>query len=147
MYIVTINQDSSLNITYPAIGAQIDSESDIDFVNRIAQKDLPGQQYYIVDSLPDDYFFEAWRYQNEIVVIDMDAARIVHMNYLREIRMQRFIQLGFPIKLDSDLEKSIIPQETINILNNLRNIPQVFDLTVAQTPEDLKLLLPTILKE
>lgn len=158
--IVYTNSDGLVHIVIPTPSLDVRlydengvMETEGDFVQRVANKDVPkGLSYRIIDldQLPADrYFRSAWTDANDTptVDIDMDKARNIHMDNLRQIRAAKFISLGFPNKLNPYLEKAIIPQETQDILQNLRNFPQVFDLSGAKTPEELKLLLPDILKE
>ncbi len=99
------------------------------------------------DSLPKDFTFrKAWKISKGKVVIDMDVAKDIHMNNLRKLRNDKFIELGVPFKLHKLLEAAVFPPETVSLLQELRDIPQVFDLSAAKTPEELKELIPDILK-
>jgi len=119
-------------------------------IDEIAQKDLPaGTEYKIINAseLPQDRFYrDAWVYASDKVVVDLPKARNVHLNKIRARRNEKFIELGFPVKLDSSLEKAIIPEETRAILQALRDIPQVLDLSEVNTLEELTALWPEQLK-
>ncbi len=119
-------------------------------IEEIASKDVPtGLSYIIIDkdTLPQDrYFRNAWTLKTKSVAVDMDKARDIHLKNIRKERADKFIALGFPVKLDSDLEKAIIPQEKRDILKALRDIPQNIDLSIAKTPEELKTIWPNELK-
>lgn len=142
--IIYKNLDGSCGILAPA--------TDELTIEQIAEKDVPaGLVYRIAEDsiLPLDnngcaLFREAWTDDNSrnTVDVDMDKAYIIHMNNIRSARNQEFINMGFPIKLDSDLEKNIIPLETRNKLQALRDIPQNIDLSTAKTPEELKAIWP-----
>ncbi len=137
--IVFKNLDGSCGIITAASGISIEE---------IAEKDVPaGLEYRIVDvdKLPTDRTFRnAWTDNNptETVDVNMDKARNIYMNRIRHARSEKFIELGFPNKLDPELEAAVISKETRDILQALRDIPQVLDLSGASTPEELKALWP-----
>jgi hypothetical protein len=70
--------------------------------------------------------------------IDMTKARQVHMGKIREKRDEK---LKF---LDIETLRGIDNQEE---KQRLRDIPQTFDLSIAQTPEELKALWPEELND
>lgn len=130
--------------------------SENDAIQAAALQNAPSIEFYVVDSamLPggqvtgeyDSYFWNAFRFDGTQVIIDMNVARTIHMNNLRRIRATKFNALGFPNRLDPDVEKAIVSIDTQNLLQNLRNIPQIFDLSSAPTPDELKKLIPDILQ-
>lgn len=125
-------------------------QTDDEFIAWVAAKDLPiGTIYKVVNrsELPDSYFFNAYNLVDNSVQIDMVKARIFHVNQMRAFRAVKFIELGFPIRLNPDLEKAVISQDTQNILKSLRDIPQTIasDVNGAKSPEDLKKIWPDIL--
>ena len=95
------------------------------------------------ENLPQDrYFRDAWTDQNPGSQIDVDLikAQAIQMNNIRSLRDQKLKALDVeqlkvladPIKVaEIDAQKQV-----------LRDIPQTFDLTIAVTPEELKVLLP-----
>jgi hypothetical protein len=117
-------------------------------IEEIAEKDVPkGCEYRIatIDKLPKDrYFRNAWTddLNTNTVDVDMEKAREIHMDNIRKERNAKFMEMGFPVKLDEDLEKAIIPKETRNKLQTLRDIPQQIDLSIASTPAELKAIWP-----
>lgn len=139
MVIVFKNLDGTCGLIIPA--------SD-DSIEEIAKKDVPfGLSWRIttIDNIPTDrYFRNAWTDNNPTptIDVDMEKAKNIHLQNIRNKRADKFIELGFPIKLDSDLEKNLIPQETRDKLQALRDIPQNIDLSTAITPEELKTIWP-----
>ncbi len=67
------------------------------------------------------------------------------MEKIREARKLAFIDLGFPHKLNAELETTILSQETRDKLQELRNLPQTLDLSKVSTPEELSAIWPTLL--
>jgi len=79
----------------------------------------------IIDNNLSDYQ-KALRYANGEWSIDLDCMKSLHLEKLRNLREIKFKEMGFPFKLDDDLEKAVIPVEKRRILNELRDIPQNF---------------------
>lgn len=120
-------------------------------IEEIAKKDVPpGLPYRITttDKIPQDrYFRAAWTDENpsETVDICMKKAKDIHMNFIRRARAKKFVEIGFPNKLNEELEKAVISQETRDKLQALRDIPINTDLSKATSPEELKNIWPEIL--
>ncbi len=77
-----------------------------------------------------------------MIKVNMDKARAIHMDRIREARQIKFEELGFPKKINAEVEAVFVSEELRNQLQELRDIPQTFDLNQARTPEELKLLWP-----
>ena len=106
--------------------------------------------YRLADSSkkPNDrYFRGAWtdKFNTDTIDIDMEKAPAIHMNYLRVLRQKKFVEMGFPYKLHPQLE-NLLSQDVKDSLQELRDIPQKYDLSVAKTPDELKLMIPDSLK-
>lgn len=80
----------------------------------------------------DKSFREAWRHDGDKVYVCIDKARDIHMSRIREARNARL----------TELDKRKYGAEHDAERQALRDIPQTFDLTPAQTPEELKTLWP-----
>lgn len=105
------------------------------------------ESYRVVEEakIPTDRTFrDAWTddFDTDTVDVCMGTAKQLHMDNIRQARAVKFVELGFPNRLDSDLENAIIPEATRNKLQTLRDIPQNIDLGVATTPEELKSIWP-----
>lgn len=103
-----------------------------------------------IDKIPKDrYFRNAWTDDNATTTVDihLGKARAVHMNEIRKVRNDKFIELGFPTKLNEDLEMAIIPEAIRNKLRALRDLPETIDLSQATTPKELKAIWPKELSE
>lgn len=96
---------------------------------------------------PDGYFHDAYDHSRlKGVFIDMDKARNIHMDNLRKIRQQKFIDLGFPNQLHPDVEAMILDDDTKKQLHILRDFPSKTDLTAIDTPAKLRNFIPECLK-
>lgn len=141
--IIFKNDDGSCGIIVP-----VDPSLSIE---EIALKDVPeGKEYRIADSsqVPQDrYFRNAWTDDNETpsVDVDMDKARPIHMDNLRITRNKKLKALD----VDNLIAVSTGDMEQAEVINSqkqeLRDIPQTFDLSVYETPDELKTAIPEIL--
>lgn len=116
------------------------------YIEFIQGKDIPAvhSSRIVEDTIfPEDKTFrEAWTDDGEQIDTDMPRARVIHLENIRKAREEKFLEMGFPVQLDADLEAAVIPVETRATLETLRDIPQTFDLSGAGTPEELKALWP-----
>lgn len=141
--IIFKNLDGSCGVIYPTPKSLLTNT-----IEQIAQKDVPvGLSYRIAstDALPNNRDFRnAWTDDNptHTVDVDMGKARDIHMSNIRQAREKKFIELGFPHKLNPELEEAIISTETRAQLQVLRDIPQNLDLDTAATPDELKAIWP-----
>lgn len=95
----------------------------------------PGTPYRIVpvSEIPTDrYFRDAWEDDGKIKV-NMRKAREIHLEKIRKERDKELARLDIEqLKgMDVSAEKT-----------RLRDLPSTFDLSKAQTPEELKALWP-----
>lgn len=89
------------------------------------------------NNLPDQYFRNAWEY-NDGLKINTDKARLIHMSHIREARNSALAELDIQTLRGVDVQT----QKQI-----LRDIPQTFDISSATTPEALKALWPSQLRQ
>lgn len=119
-------------------------------VEEIAAKDIPsGIDYQIIEEseLPDRHFRDAWKIESGAVIIDMPKAREIHMGRIRAARAEKFVELGFPHRLNPAVEDAVVDASTKDTLKKLRDIPQTLDLSTAATPDELKTIWPVELSE
>lgn len=107
-------------------------------------KKLP---YRITDktNIPNDRTFRnAWTDDNptETVDVHIEKARDIHMNKIRELRNKKLEQLDLKYMRADEAGNTQLKQQIAAQKQALRDIPQNFDLATAQTPEELKELLP-----
>jgi hypothetical protein len=92
------------------------------------------------DEIPTDRTFrDAWAFDFSV---DMEKARAIHMDKIREARAEKFIKMGFPSKLDEEVEAAFISAKKREALQVLRDLPQTLNLSGAATPEELKAIWP-----
>ena len=111
-----------------------------------------GKTYWIVDAsdLPggkvtndNDYFFEAWEWVDNGVIVNMPKARNIHMDQIRIIRNRELAAKDITFMRavedgNADAQATIKTEK-----QNLRDIPQTFDITTGvDTPEQLKAKWP-----
>lgn len=114
-------------------------------VEQVASSVPSGVSYDVVDSatLPVDRTFrKALIIDNGAVSVDMVKACDIHMDRLREMRQEKFVEMGFPQKLNEEVENAVVSAPVKAQLQALRDIPQTYDLSVATTPEALKAMIP-----
>ncbi len=102
----------------------IDADDVLEIKN-VTEKEIPQ----------DRYFRGAWTYDFDI---DMEKARKIHMDNIREVRNMKLQSLDVKTMMGIDVqaEKQI-----------LRDIPQKFDLSKAKSPNELKSMWPEELHE
>lgn len=99
----------------------------------------------------DRHFREAWELDltpsEDVVTVNMEKAREIHMNYLRNLRRDKFPSID--AAYNTALDKNDMPEvaKLSQLRKTLRDIPQTFDLSSARTPDELKLLIPDELKD
>jgi hypothetical protein len=97
--------------------------------------------------IPEDrYFREAWTHSEDKLNVDMDKCKNIHRNILRELRKPKLEALDLEyMKADEQLddeEKALIRAKK----QELRDITQHSSIVNAQTPEELKSFMPSILE-
>jgi len=98
----------------------------------VDESDLPGGAV----TSENDYFFDCWEWDDGCKV-NMPKARDLHMNKIRKMRNKELTALDIPFMKaledgDTDSQATIKTKK-----QELRDIPQTFDLT-TDTPEELK---------
>lgn len=129
--IIYTNEDGSVSIVIPAPKADIekvlgplDEEA---YKNFVIQKSIPQTASNVreideEDIPPTREFRQAWCDVSEASHIDIDCqkAKDIVLCKLRTERQALFEELGFPTKLNSELEGAIIGKETRDKLKVLR---------------------------
>jgi hypothetical protein len=146
-----VYDNGGIHVIIPCPQAQLTGESEDDFVNRVAKKDVPyGVPYKIINTsdIPADRSFrEAWEEKNRKISVNINKARTIHMNRLREMRKPIFEKLDVEAVRameDKDEEKL---EEIKAKKQVLRDIPQTLDLSEVISPDVLKTIIPDALKE
>lgn len=99
---------------------------------------------YIVDDkdLPDnDHLFNAWEWSGTAVRVNMEKARALHMDRIREVRNTRLAALDVPFMRAVESGDTREQQRISREKQILRDIPQTLDLS-AESPARLKAIWP-----
>ena len=93
--------------------------------------------------LPTDWSFsDAWRDTGTAIAIDMASARDIHMNHIRRARDAALAELDVPFMRALETTDAQNQRDIGASKQALRDIPQAFDLTKAETLEALVALWP-----
>lgn len=130
-------------------GVNVVHEPTTEYINeqvaRSSQHGWPGNPLswrIIEDSeLPDRYFREAWEDTGKLS-INMDKARAIQMNHIRDLRNAALVPLDMEYMRADERGDVRRKQEIAEQKQVLRDLPETFDLSVAKTPEELKNLWP-----
>jgi hypothetical protein len=92
---------------------------------------------------PNRKFRDAWAQNDTQVVEDMDKARLIHMNRIREVRNSELAKedINFQKAIETDdpsAKTAVVTKKQI-----LRDIPQTFDLSGANTGDELDAMWPS----
>jgi len=112
-------------------------------------KDIYKYRETDLKNIPTDrYFRNAWTddLPTETVDIDMKKACNIHMNNLRTIRATKFPQLDLDYLRADEADNADKKKEIAALKQQLRDVPQTYDLSVAKTPDELKAMIPDCLK-
>lgn len=120
--------------------------SDEEVLSFIIAKDLSeGADFQIVhvSELPQDrYFRNSWKYENGKVSVDMAKAKDFHLSKIREARDRQLEKLDKDFNKYFGQKKQQLADQVEAQRQQLRDIPQTFDLSQANSPKELKALWP-----
>lgn len=137
---------------WPVAGAIPEwAETEEAFVTRIAGKDVPADAMgvRIVDenALPSDRGFrDAWSASDSGIVIDMSKAREIHKNHLRAMRQPLLEALDIDYIKAQERGDTVAMASITTKKQVLRDVPADPAIQAATTPEQLKAVLPVVLK-
>lgn len=98
-------------------------------LQQLAIKDVPaGKEFAIIqdDEIPDDrYFRNAWAHDNGNVDIDIDKARCIHLDVLRQERNRKLQDLDIDMVIALGKQDSPKIEEIEQIKQQLRDMPPV----------------------
>jgi hypothetical protein len=126
----------------------IDGETEEEAKSRLSVDDLDQKvQYRITEksNLPESRDFRnAWTDDNptETVDVNMEKARGIHLNKLRELRKPKLDALDKEYMKADEMSNTAKKVEIAAKKQALRDIPQTLDLSIAQTPDELKAIIP-----
>ncbi len=98
------------------------------------------------DEIPNDrYFRDAWE-DNDKIQVCITKARAIHLNRLRVIRNAKLGKLDQDYMRADEENDPELKKEIVNKKKALRDLPNTIDLSIAKTLEELKIVMPDILK-
>jgi hypothetical protein len=97
--------------------------------------------------IPEDrYFREAWTHSDDKIYVDIEKAKDIHRNILRELRKPKLEALDIELiradEIFDDEEKSLIKVKK----QELRDVTKAPEIVNAKSLEELKSFVPDILK-
>lgn len=127
------------------------AESENEFVARIMEKAVPSDainpQIVEADSIPTDRTFRnAWKTTGDRIEHDMPKAREIRRNQLRALRMPKLEALDVAYLLADERGDIAEKQRIVAQKQVLRNVTADPAIEAAQTPEELKAVMPDVLK-
>ena len=148
MKIVHIRNDGTIAITTMAKKDVTQAEL-LEHAKELALKNPDYISHLLIEDtrlLEDRYFRNAWQHVDGSISVHMDKAKKIHLDKLRDIRSIKFMNMGFPARLNPQVENAILDDETKLKLKELRDFPQNLDLTAITDPDVLKNTIPDCLK-
>jgi hypothetical protein len=103
----------------------------------ISDEDIPKERY----------FRNAWMHEGDKIKINMDEAKNIHREKLRELRKPILESLDLEYIRASELGDDTKKSDIVMRKKLLRDIPEATEILNAQTPEELIAFMPDILME
>jgi hypothetical protein len=94
----------------------------------------------------DRYFRGAWIHKDDSIDVDIDKAKNIHRDVIRELRKPLLEALDIEFTRASESKDESKMKELIDKKNALRDVTQHSILLNASTPEEIKSFMPEILK-
>lgn len=153
--IVYTRPDGGMSIVCPApefMARFPDEESALQRVMERLPADISDITICEVSEIPTDRTFrDAWQRDKtpspDVVGIDMEKARTIHMDRIRERRNAKLQALDAPWMRAMGQGDSATASQVEGERQKLRDVPQRFDLKKARTPDELKALWPSELED
>lgn len=139
-------------IVRPCLGAKKENETDIQFLERIKEKDVPkdATNVYIEDAskLPTDrYFRNAWEIKSRKVEINMPKAKVIKLGKLRAERTKLMAGLDVEYMMSDEIADEKAKADIVSKKQKLRDFPKEPEFLNIDDPEELKNYKPSIFKE
>lgn len=126
------------------------AETEDQFVARVGLKDLPPDtpDAKVLDQsdLPDRTFRNAWKDYGDSIGIDMAAAREIHKEKLRQLRAPKLAALDIEYQRADENGDAVKKADIAAQKRALRDVTRLPEIDAAQTPEELKAVMPESLK-
>lgn len=155
--IVYTRPDGGVSIVVPAPKARRKGESEAEFMARLRAKVVPADATDVSvceeSDVPSDRTFRnawcratavsdpAWRL-GAVIGVDRAKAEQLHMDRIRRVRDRELAKLDIEYQRADERGDASAKADVAARKQWLRDIPQTFDLSKAQTPEALKAMWP-----
>jgi len=128
------------------------AETEDEFVQRIREKDVPADAPNVtiveLEDLPGRKFRNAWKQDAEgKPTVDMPKARNLHMDRIRVIRNEELQKEDINFQRAIEADDASAKTSVATKKQTLRDLPATFDLSGADTDEELDALWPSELPE
>jgi len=134
--------DGSVRITSLADG--VDAKKEINRIKADMGDDYASHISCEDDEIPADRTFRnAWRRD---LTVDMDKAREIHKNRMREARAPKLTELDVAFQRAMEINDTAEIEKIVARKNSLRNVTATPAIAEAKTPEELKAIWPLVLK-
>ena len=126
---------ASMNDLKKVLGDDLTEEAYLQFVwDRSVPVNAINPRWITDDEIPEDTSFrDAWKHEENVISVNMDKAREIHMGRIRAVRNEKLAEL------DVQTMKGIDVQDKKQVL---RDLPKTVDLTTAFTTDELKAIWP-----
>ena len=153
--IIYTSADGRLCIVYPADKSVIERAqgrtlTEKEYEDRVWEKSVPTDAILPAsiedDAIPEDrYFRNAWKANANLIEVDLEKARAVHMDNLRFQRNEKLKELDIEFQIalekgDADAQKVIAARK-----QQLRDMPATFNLSAINDLNALKASKPDYL--
>ena len=151
--IIYTRSDGGCAVIHPVIGThpQRENITEDEALQRAWEKDIPADainpQIVSAEFVPTDRSFRnAWIVGIQSIGFDMNKCREIYKQQLREIRAPKFAPLEQSQRtafVTGDIPKALMLESKLQQLRDVTSDPAIL---AAQTPEELKTILPDCLK-
>lgn len=143
--IVYTRPDGCLSVVVPSLRAVGDHE--VAALDVLLVTDVPAVATSVsivdVSELPTSRVFrDAWEHQGRAVAVNMAKAREIHMGRIRVSRDRALVHLDIAFQRALEADDKTQQREVAGQKQTLRDLPQTFALSGAETPEALEALWP-----
>jgi|1_EtaG_2_1085319.scaffolds.fasta_scaffold40514_2 hypothetical protein len=149
MKIIFTNPEGEMSFLIPSATYLATFESQDAGLQTLIQKDVPEDCRSSAKIVEDDTlpvnrkFRDAWEQDDEAIAVDMGKARSIHMSRIREVRNSELAKedINFQKAIETDdpsAKTAVVTKKQI-----LRDIPQTFDLSGANTGDELDAMWPS----
>lgn len=149
--IIYTRPDGGLSVVHPAPQARLEGESEDGFLQRVLAKDVPSDainvQIVEEEIVPADRTFRnAWEADGSKISVNMPKARELHRAKFRLLRKPKLEALDLAYMRADELGDTAAKAQVVSQKQALRDVTELPELEKASTPEELKAIIPEILK-